>query len=160
MLKKVLLTGLLVFLTILVYCQDNTASTEKLKINKSALYGGLGITPVYGHITVNYEYMFAQRPDKAFKYRGVRVGSGMYQYFADASLNTIISYMCLTGTENKHFELGLGVSYMHFTTLERRYIAPAPNAGYRYQKPDGKFIFRTGIGFPELLYVSFGYAIN
>ena len=39
-----------------------------------------------------------------------------------------------------------------------RAIYPAANIGYRFQVPNENFVFRTGIGFPELLYVGFGVA--
>ncbi len=35
--------------------------------------------------------------------------------------------------------------------------APAGSIGYRFQKAEGGFIFRTGIGFPDGLYVSAGF---
>ena len=32
------------------------------------------------------------------------------------------------------------------------------NMGYRKQKPEDSKIFRAGIGYPELLYFSFGFS--
>jgi hypothetical protein len=158
--KKIIFTSFFALFTISLFSQELVKDTVRHKINESALYGGLGITPLYGSITVNYEIMLVERPNLVFKKRGLRIGTGIYQYSDDGSLNIIINYTCLTGAENNHFELGLGVAYMHFLTTSGRYVAPAPNIGYRFQKPDGKFIFRTGVGFPELLYLSFGYAFN
>ena len=40
--------------------------------------------------------------------------------------------------------------------LGKTLIIPAGAIGYRFQKPGGKFVFRTGIGFPESLYLSLG----
>ena len=37
-------------------------------------------------------------------------------------------------------------------------IYPVGNIGYRFQEPNENYIFRAGIGFPELLYVGFGVA--
>ncbi|MBN1116917.1 MAG: hypothetical protein JXA77_06925 [Bacteroidales bacterium] len=160
MYKKLIFTFLIVILTVCVFSQEYNKDTLKYKINESAFHGGLGITPLYGSITVNYEIMLVERPNLVFKKRGFRAGTGIYQYYDDGSLNVVINYTCLTGAENNHFELGLGAAYMHFLTTSGRYIVPAPNIGYRFKKPEGKFVFRTGVGFPELIYLSFGYSLN
>jgi len=160
MYKKIICTSFFALFTISLFSQAYVKDTVSLKINESSLFGGFGITPLYGSITGNYEIMLVERQNLVFKKRGLRVGLGIYQYYDDYSLNIIINYTCLTGAENNHFELGVGATYMHFLTTSGKYVAPAPNIGYRYQKPDGKFVFRTGVGFPELLYMSFGYAFN
>ena len=37
-------------------------------------------------------------------------------------------------------------------------ILPVISTGYRFQKPKGGLVFRTGIGYPEGVYLSLGYA--
>jgi hypothetical protein len=37
-------------------------------------------------------------------------------------------------------------------------LTPAASVGYRYQKAPGGFVFRTGIGFPDGIYVAIGLA--
>jgi len=71
--RKSALLFLFSLLTILNFSQENVADTLKHKINTSALYGSLGFGPIYGNITGNYEIMLVERPDKAFKTRGLRV---------------------------------------------------------------------------------------
>lgn len=39
---------------------------------------------------------------------------------------------------------------------EYQQILPAITIGYRYQKSTGGFLFRTGIGFPEIIYIGLG----
>ncbi len=157
---KIIFTSFFALFTISLFSQEFDYSTEKPKINESSLYGGIGITPLYGNFTVNYEILLVERPNSLFKKRGLRVGTGIYQYYDDGSLNLIINYSSLTGTKNNHFELGLGAAYLHFLTSTNKYFSPAVNIGYRFKKTERKFIFRTGIGFPELLYIGFGYAFN
>ena len=81
--------------------------------------------------------------------------------------------------KNSHTELGLGLgtlfdkqgygievsntSIPHAgnekpSRLNHTTITPAANIGYRYQKPSGGFVFRTGIGFPDGVYLSLGFA--
>jgi hypothetical protein len=63
------------------------------------------------------------------------------------SINEIVSF------GNHHFELGMGV----MPVAEKTYLTPMGSeelmwnvfltgrVGYRYQKPDGKFLFRAGL---------------
>ncbi|GEM_PF-2316273 len=37
-------------------------------------------------------------------------------------------------------------------------VYPAAAIGYRYQKPKGGFVFRTGLGWVDGIYLSFGSA--
>ena len=41
---------------------------------------------------------------------------------------------------------------------ENPIILPAFGIGYRFQKPTGGIIFRTGISLPEAIYLSLGYS--
>jgi hypothetical protein len=44
------------------------------------------------------------------------------------------------------------------TRLSYSLILPAITIGYRYQKPDGHLVFRTGIASPDGVYVALGAA--
>ena len=158
--KKLWFAFIFLLFTVPLFCQENQNYAVKFRINSSTLYGGIGVTPLYGNITANYEIMFNEQTDKTFRKRGLRTGGGIYQYYSDNSLNLIVCYSSVTGKTNNHFELGVGATYMHFLTRPLRYVVPAANIGYRYQKPSGNFMFRTGVGFPDLLYVGFGYSFN
>ena len=63
--------------------------------------------------------------------------------------------------KQKHFEasFGLGLDqsrYLHSTGFRYIEFAPIFNIGYRFQVPDESYVFRSGIGFPELIYLGFG----
>ena len=82
----------------------------------------------------------------------------------------------LTGKKNSSLETGLGVQALYneegFREEEENYvpgpgvttpniwdyitILPDIRVGYRYQKPEGKFLFRTGLSLPDALYIGFG----
>ena len=64
----------------------------------------------------------------------------------------------LTGVDKSHFEAAIGMSYF-MEKEDNRYLTPAVSFGYRLQKPGGRFIFRTGLGYPEGLYVGFGVGL-
>jgi len=142
---------------IVSFSQKNVADTLKHKIHTSALYGSLGFGPIYGNVIGNYEIMLVERPDKVFKTRGLRVGFGAWELWEDFGWTSLVSYTCFTGAGNRHLELGIGATYMEFLSTNGFFVFPATNIGYRYQKPGGRLIFRTGLGFPEILYASLGY---
>ena len=69
----------------------------------------------------------------------------------------------LTGKKNNHFELNAG-SFFGYNAIDwfevdkdEPFIFPIFNVGYRYQKPDGGFIFRANAGIISLG-LSIGYA--
>ena len=75
-----------------------------------------------------------------------------------------ISNGLITGLNKRnHFEvnLGLGWDQVQYPNASgsgyNRYI-PALNIGYRFQKPNESFVFRCGVGLPELIYFGFGLA--
>ena len=69
----------------------------------------------------------------------------------------------LTGKKNNHFELNaggfLGIDGEGFLGIVdgEAFIFPIFNVGYRYQKPEGGFIFRANAGIISLG-LSIGYA--
>jgi hypothetical protein len=67
----------------------------------------------------------------------------------------------LTGSRASHFEVNLGVasfrSKNNTEEVVEKDVFPAAALGYRFQKPGDNLVFRTGIGFPERLYLSFGF---
>ena len=75
----------------------------------------------------------------------------------------------LVGGRSSFFDVSMGAVYLNgtetwesifsSTTLQTKSFQEATFAmsmGYRYQKPGGNFVFRTGAGWPELLYISLG----
>ena len=73
-----------------------------------------------------------------------------------------LSLHYLSGLKTNHFEIGSGIYRFDRRNNDgdgvRPFYAPQLNLGYKYLKPNGKLSFRTGLGYPELLYVSFGRA--
>lgn len=59
----------------------------------------------------------------------------------------------LIGQTRMHMELSLGIGMF---PIDNQFF-PTLSAGYRYQKDKGGFIFRTGLGYPEFLYIGLGY---
>ena len=112
------------------YSLGVTAELELAKLAKSKIFGKAG----YNHVQIGWD-------------RGFSIG--VSQIF---------------GKKSSHFEYSLGAHYFFDTddNDEISYFSPSSwifpmlEAGYRYQKPDGGFIFRTGVGITGL-YFGLGY---
>lgn len=110
-------------------------------------------------LNINYERTIFYRPKS---YTDFRFGIG-YGAFATAGeglyLNPAIVH--LIGKKNSFLELDLGFKYIvAYTGLNAEYsefLLPDFFAGYHYERPDGKRIFRLGINWPTLVNVGIGY---
>lgn len=101
--------------------------------------------------SLSYEHLLKPGKVSAF-YAHLSVGqilsSDDSDKVADVSLHWLI------GRKNSKLELagGLGLDISNFLAY------PNIDLGYRFQKPNRGFIYRAGIGFPEAVYLSIGYA--
>ncbi len=101
-----------------------------------------------------------------------KVNIEAFGFFVSSTLEAT-TYMAaagmLAGGRSSFFDVSLGAVYLSgtetwesmfsSTTLHTKSFQEATFAmslGYRYQKPGGNFVFRTGAGWPELLYISLG----
>ncbi|MEY3367452.1 MAG: hypothetical protein RI973_607 [Bacteroidota bacterium] len=121
-------------------------------LRNAALYGTIGAS-VIGFVAGNIEFMVAQKPKGFFKAYSLRVGFGVQENFGGEGGILIGALNMLTGRKNSHFEVGLG-----WNLLFDEASLPLIAAGYRFQKPRGRFVFRTGVGLIEGVYVSLGTA--
>ncbi|MFM7589966.1 MAG: hypothetical protein ACKO55_12735 [Bacteroidota bacterium] len=84
---------------------------------------------------------------------------GGYTYFFSSGSSGVFSLVgrtgLLTGKGSSHFEASVGACIIR--NSETFLPRPALTMGYRYQHPDAKLIIRSGIGFPEGLYLGFGF---
>ena len=93
----------------------------------------------------------------------------------------LLQFIVLQGTASNFIEYGLGLGSWYQPADKNRFqtsiygisfgshtiypptedylkFFPAVNIGYRHQESNSKPLFRAGIGYPELLYVSMGYS--
>ena len=145
---------------------------DTLRVRKNAIFGAAGMIPVAGGAaTLYYERLISQPGGHKKGSQWIRVGFGTWGVFygGSGSLFTV-SFTGLTGTKNHHFEYNAGlISYFNREEYDLAYgssnpprgnytgVIPAAGIGYRYQKPSGSFVFRTGFSIPEALYISLGF---
>jgi hypothetical protein len=141
---------LIIFFNTIVSAQEKRADSLKINLNKNSINLSYGIAQVY----FSYERVFQGKVFGSSNSSIVDFGLGGVAYWEGASPYVISRFGILTGRGSRHFEAKLGVFGIFGPDMEG--VLPSGAIGYRKQKPGSNFIFRTGIGFPDLLYVSWG----
>ena|SRR5665647_1390401 len=168
-LSKVLNKNILVILFALLfvnrcYCQGNNSNIDSTSFKKNVINVSLGVDPseFYGTLMGNYERMIVHFPKSFVNSLWVRVGAGPWVWWSGKGTNFVSTISILTGRKGAHIETGVGILFTYDSRINdfhplvhNRYLAG--NIGFRFQKPDGVFVFRTGIGWPEFLYLSSGF---
>lgn len=150
---------LITYTHISVQAQDTAFVSRPLKQDfaKNAFTLTLGMVPaVFSMGEINYERMLREGKDEKIQSMWLSVGAGGFADWGEAAMvyNAKISF--LTGHQKKHLEYGFGLGFTNGYDIK---IFPSVLLGYRYQKPIGGLVFRTGVGLPEMIYVSLGYCL-
>lgn len=137
----------------------NQMVIENNDFNKNVVRGSLGFALIYVQASVQYERMLIGRHNKSLQSLWVSAGGGRYYLYSEWGNQFNLKTFALFGKNAAHFELGVGVALVMTEpdALNNVNIIPAGNLGYRFQKSDGHFMFRTGVGLPEGLYIGFGF---
>lgn len=154
---KLCLMLILVFIMLSNVLSQNAKENEKTSyVAKNCLNASFGaVVLTYTNAGLNYERIigYGKRPTISAVF--MRIGLGIWQDWGNAATNTLATINYLTGHKNNHFEYGYGLVYSKGFDP---FIVPAGNVGYRYQNPKGGLVFRTGIAFPETIFVTGGYS--
>jgi len=124
---------------------------------KNSIYGSVGFAGLYGTATANYERIVNQSPDKLLSASFLKVGYGGYVAYADEGAFIYLQYGILLGKKSSHLELSAGGHYIFDGSMDSPLAA---TAGYRLQKPGSRFMFRTGIAYPESFYIGIGFSFD
>ena len=164
--KKLFTTFMLIPILLFGQNEPNT----KIDLPKKNIYGELHVG-LFSQGVMNYERQIYS--GKKVNWYG-RLGGGYGVNYSDGLFDDKLGWgglaaiSLLTGENNNYFELNAGV-FMGFdkdvnidsdwnkTYTFERFMSPIFNVGYRYQKPDGGFIFRANAGIISLG-LSIGYA--
>jgi hypothetical protein len=159
--NHVLVFATLMFSTVFLHAQ----SPSKVSIYA---HGAVGAT---NSITANLEVLISTLKNQAVRFYG-RVGYGnlsaTQSILCDKSVKAsggLVTATMLIGRKNHHFELGGGIflrtskqktSKSFWCSEEFQSSAPVYELGYRFQKPEGGFLFRVTIGTLGTLGISLG----
>ena len=142
----------------------------KIDLTKNNFYGEAHLG-VISQLVMNYErHIYSGQ--KVSWYGRVGFGYGLFLQNSssiDYGWGGLGAITMLTGKCNNHFEINAGAfignkseeSIILYEDYNGRsaFIPPIFNVGYRFQKPEGGFIFRANAGIIALsLGLSFGYA--
>lgn len=137
------------------YSQNDTIKNEELTFSKNTIYVSILPYPQFDEIfslSAHYELIIGTNKKQNFN-TIFRFGTGLLSIGWGGAPYINSSFGFFTGSKKSHFEMTLGAITF---PLSDWFTLPAGTFGYRYQKLGGGFIFRTGIGFPEVLFISFG----
>lgn len=131
---------------------QNTASTELSKINLYADFGG-GFSR--GLASLNFERRIFSSKKLTLYARGGIGGGGIDE---TAGPGIIGAFTMLTGKGNNHVEINGGTFIgRNSDFIDELFFMPIADLGYRYEKPEGGFIFKTSAGFLGIRF-GLGYA--
>ncbi len=150
-----ILLHLLFFYSSTAFGQLDHVSETKPIFNKNAIHGSIGTVVLYASVSGYFERMLFDRLKRNYLATFVRVGIGHYGGLESSGSFTLIQTGIMTGKDKGHFEGAFGLA--HRTNKNDNNYEPAIVAGYRWQKPEGNFIFRTGVAYPESLYAGVGF---
>jgi hypothetical protein len=150
---KRILRKTLITLFLAVFCSSSFAQEEKLsKIN---LYSSFALIPGVEGLA-NVEVRLAST-EKLTLYG--RVGAGYAGWlFETEGPGGLLGVNLITGKKNHHLDIHAGM-FLGTEIPSSLIILPSFDLGYRYQKPEGGFLFKAkagvlGVGF------GFGYAFK
>jgi len=155
--KTFIITVLFIVSNSLVTAQEENIDSLKINLNKNSInlsLGPGGILALFIPAHVSYERLFQGKVFGSRNSTIVDFGVGGAAHWGGESPFIISRFGILTGSGRRHFEAKAGICY--FWAGDFQGLFPSGSLGYRKQKPGSHFIFRTGIGFPDAMYVSWG----
>lgn len=128
----------------LAQSQENSGNSDSSGINKSSLYLDVAGGPIFS-ASVNFEKHIARSASGKFHWFG-RVGAGGASMVMDrAGFGGLAAVTILTGNGDHHFEASGGV-FLGYDEYDGAFALPHLDLGYRFQKPEGGFLFRAKAG--------------
>lgn len=138
-----------------ILAQAEGGMAQGTQLRKHSIQGSVGTLGIIFSAIGSYEFIFWQHK-RTHLATFARAGYGGYAILLGSTGSLVLAEGgILTGVNKSHFEAAIGMSYF-MEKEDNRYLTPAVSFGYRLQKPGGRFIFRTGLGYPEALYVGLG----
>lgn len=166
--------NVLFILFVLVYYSLNACGQDSLKVQpKNIIYANAGLG-YWATASANYERMLVSTNNKFYINYYIRASIGAAATVGgDEGGYGSLSLQGVMGAQKNHLEISVGLNALYdklayeneasyypsgISRWDYTYWFPGISVGYRYQKPNEGFIFRTGIGIPDGVYISCGFA--
>jgi hypothetical protein len=177
--KPILLLIYLAVSSISLYGQS-LDSVQRSEINNYSIYATGGFFPIYLIANLNFEVKLASKDRTIGHYIGLKSSGGQWESMTATGQQFGLGFAILSGKKTHHLEWYIGTTAIFDTEVYHRhqdnpdnfpnqqpvyfknyiYIWPATSLAYRYQKPKKPFLLRTGIGYPDAVFLSLGYSFN
>jgi hypothetical protein len=134
-------------------------SRDSIKDNKNyknVLQGGIGSALLYFPAYIYYERKLQDHFLGSRFSSFLTLGTGIAAHWEGESAYTSMKFGLLLGQKKAHLETAVGISYFYFGDLKDEVAPFAITIGYRANAPGKRFVFRTGVSWPEAVYVSWG----
>jgi hypothetical protein len=126
------------------YIFNPDRKNDEAKLKKNAIYIDAGTILFTSQGSINYERQFYSGEQVSLY---ARVGYGAAAVaFGPEGYGGIGAITLLTGKKENHFEVNGGMFVGEESYDQSIFILPLLDLGYRYQKPQGGFIFRAKAG--------------
>lgn len=145
---------LMIILFLIGFSTTGQGHPRQDTIAKNSIYAYVGTTLAVYATGFFYERNIYDFERSVLTARG---GAGVYAFlWGDYGHFLAVNAGQLFGKGNNHFEYNIGYTFFNppYTSYSEHY--PSAYIGYRYQKPEGGFIFRTGFGWPEQVSIGAG----
>jgi hypothetical protein len=150
----------MLFLIAAISSTNSVFSQEDFSVKsshfKNAVHGTLGFVGLGGTINAGYSRFIGETNYKFFTSYWIGIDVGAIAIWEDSWRYMNIDLTALTGSGKNHFELSVGLVRLYDFYYEDITYYPCGSLGYRFQKPNRGFFFKTGIGYPEFLHAGIG----
>lgn len=146
--KYLLITWLLCLAAFNILAQGKIFQSEQKYRNSINSYIGLI------ELNFNYERNLLQRPHS---YTNIRAGYGYWTNLQLEGACVEAVGVHVLGRKNSHPEFNLGVKYIIDKADKEDAVVPLLYAGYRFEEPDGRIVFRFGLTFPSIFNLGIGW---
>lgn len=177
---KFISQGKIIFIGVLfILWSNNSAICQSAQVINSTPDTYKNIVYASGSLSsyflLNYERQVSTLGDNREGSINLAVGLGgsraldfVHTYESNIAATLTLSSNFISGGKRNHFEadIGLVINSKEYGSGLNKKIATLINLGYRFQPRENPnlfgskkpFVFRTGIGYPYLIYLSFGFA--
>jgi len=142
---------------------DLTYTNTRLLLNKNNVNFGFGFGVIALNVNSTYQRLKAHK--KIYSVWSAGLNYLFVSFFSDDHLLIpAFRYGMMTGVDKEHhFEINAGPHLLVGINKNKLDFAASEfdfgfNVGYRKQKSEDSKILRIGLGYPELLYFSFGFS--
>ena len=140
----------------------NIDESSSANFKKNVVYATFGFLP-NAIFNFNYERQLIHPGKEPVSSINLRLGYGVEGNLDGSEKLVLLSSNFIFGSGSGHLETDIGAAYLFnivkYNNDKKAGITPVINLGYRFQKKNGHFVFRTGIGWPDCIYLSLGFAL-